>query len=750
MKLSLPGLCLLLPLITATVLSVSAAADPQAGNILLGELNCTRCHAASSRQAEWLTPKSAPLLKGLGSRLNADWIRHYLAAPHQVRPGTTMPELLHGLPAVEREAAAEALTHHLLSMSPTQPLRPSITDKVAVARGETLFHRIGCVACHAAHDAAPAASSMALPLPRMAEKWSFEGLRRFLIDPLVSRPSGRMPAMALTDGEATDIAHYFLRASPAPEAIAAATPSSFVLDAVKAAKGRELFAQLNCGACHEQKPPARPAPALATLNDSLGCCSEKPPASVPDFHLNPVQLADVRAALAALKNPGLAAPEPRQQLAHALATFRCTACHARDGSGGVSSESDIWFTSNGEDLGEEGRIPPRLDGVGDKLRGPWLSNVLARGASVRPYFNTRMPQFGINNVGRLPALFIALDRHPSTLLPVTDSPDAQRNAGRRLVGTDGLSCIACHRFNRQPGHTMQAIDLTTSMERLNEDWFHRFLRDPNRFNVGTRMPAFWPDGVSPLPALLEGSTERQLAALWTYLSDGPRSKFPEGLSRQNMELIVGGEAIVYRGKLWEAGFRAVAIGHPEQVNVAFDAEEMRLSLLWRGRFFNAGAHWGVQGMGQIRPLGSNVVVFPHGPALAVLPDENSSWPTNAPKELGAKFRGYQLGALNRPSLLYSFQGVEVEDFMTGTSANGINSIHRTIRFAGAAPERLYFRLAAGKLLAAGTNAWQFDNSLTLHVTSLSPAFVRSDGRQELLAPIRFREGRCQLEVDYVW
>jgi len=662
-------------------------------------------------------------------------------------PGTTMPDLLHRLPAIEREAASEALTHHLLSAGPTQSPPPLAPDTAAVARGETLFHRVGCVACHATLNTQDTSS---VPLPRMTEKWSFDGLRRFLIDPLNSRPSGRMPSMALTDGEATDIARYLLRESPAQEATAA-SPVPFVLDAVKAAKGRELFAQLNCGACHEQKSTARPAPALTALNVSLGCLSETPPASVPDFHLNAAHLADLRAALDALKSPDLGVPEPRQRLAHALATFRCTSCHARDGSGGVTAQSDVWFTSNGEDLGEEGRIPPRLDGVGDKLRAAWLSNVLERGASVRPYFNTRMPRFGLNNVGQLPGLFIALDRRASTLPPVVDSADAQRDAGRRLVGTDGLSCIACHRFNRQPGHTMQAIDLTTSPERLNEDWFRRFLRDPNLFNVGTRMPAFWPEGASPLPVLLGGSTERQQAALWTYLSDGPRSKFPEGLSRQNMELIVGGEAVVYRGKLWEAGFRAVAIGHPEQVNAAFDAEEMRLSLLWRGRFLNAGAHWGVQGMGQIRPLGSNVVVFPHGPALAVLPDENSSWPTPAPRELGAKFRGYQLDALNRPTLLYSFRGVDVEDFMTGTNTNGTTSIHRTVRFAGAAPERLHFRVAAGKLLPAGVNSWRLDSSLTLHVTSSRPAFVPGDdGRQELLVPIHFRDGKSQLEVDYVW
>ena len=87
----------------------------------------------------------------------------------------------------------------------------------------------------------------------------------------------------------------------------------------------------------------------------------------------------------------------------------------------------------------------------------------------------------------------------------------------------------------------------------------------------------------------------------------------------------------------EAGYRALAVGYPGQLNAAFDAEEMRLSLLWRGRFLNAGPHWTIQGMGLIRPLGTDVMVFPHGSPLAVLADANAPWPAEASKTLGMKF-----------------------------------------------------------------------------------------------------------------
>ena len=879
------GRSLLLMLVVATGLCHFESRGAE-GYVLMGELNCTACHAATAKQAEWLAPKLAPRLANLGSRAGAEWLQRFLAAPHEVLPGATMPDVLHMLPPAERAAAAEALTHYLLSLTPAK-FRRVMPDRAAVARGEILYHHVGCVACHAPQNTTTNLASSA-PLPRLAEKWAFDGLRRFLLDPLASRPSGRMPVMNLTDGEAADIAHYLLRETrvPAPlevaqfrnrprsledfdtaelgrtgpadsfslenrgggnslrfhgwlhveqtgeytfyhvgagasrlrlggqwrtgadswkrdkvdeqrtvrleagwreitvdytprgskppmlklewegpgvarevipasrlrsEREAVPEPVEFRVDPALTEKGRALYGQLKCAVCHEQKPPAKSLPGLSQLEGARGCLAGQPTASVPYFHLAPAQLALLRGALTELQRAALGTPTPKERVAHTMATFRCTACHARDGLGGVPPERDAFFTSNGEDLGDEGRIPPRLDGVGDRLRPAWLSNVLTTGASVRPYFNTRMPQFGAANVGHLTDLFVALDRRAQPIQPSPDAPDAQRDAGRKLVGTDGLSCIACHRFNRQPAHALQVIDLTTTTERLNEDWFRQFLLDPNRFHPGTRMPAFWPEGVSALPALLGGSTDRQHAALWTYLADGARAKFPEGLSRQNMELIVGGETVVYRGKMWEAGFRAVATGYPGQLNAAFDAEEMRLALLWRGRFLNAGPHWGVQGMGSIRPLGPDVVVFPHGAPLAVLADAKAPWPTNAPKELGLKFGGYQLDVLKRPTLLYSFRNAGVEDFFVPMEVAGKAGLLRTLKFTDPPPDGLHLRLAVGTLTPTGDNAWRLDDALTLRVLGGAKAFVRGEGdKQELLVPVRARDGKAQLEVEYVW
>ena len=887
--LGVPGKSLLIATLGlwASLVSPSTAAQLD-GRVLLGELNCVACHQATDTQAAWLSPKAAPRLAGIGSRTSPEWLQKHLAAPHTTMPGTTMPDVLHGLPSAEKTAAAEALTHYLVSLDQAA-FRKVMPDRAATSRGEKLFHSVGCVACHAPQNTTTNISAAA-PLPKMADKWTVDGLQLFLKDPLASRPSGRMPAMNLADGEAFEIAHYLLRDTKVPATVEVAqyrgrmrsfedletgelartgpaanftleamgrdrgyalrftswlrvdqageytfhlaatgasklsvrgqwiigedswqreqvdgkramrlnaglhpvvldyvqrgskepalqlewegpgiareviptsrlqslretvpAPVPFVIDSSKAAQGRALYAQMNCAVCHESKPSQNPPPALSSLQTSRGCLAENPSAKAPDYHLTGSQRTALREAIASLNQAGLGAPSQQQRLAHTMTSLNCAACHSRDGVGGVTTERDPYFTSNGEDLGEEGRVPPRLDGVGDRLRPAWLSNLLATGASVRPYVNTRMPQFGYTNIGHLTDLFVSLDRRAQPVKPSPDAVDIQKEAGRRLVGTDGLSCIACHRFNRQPAHALQVVDLTTTTERLNEDWFRQFLLDPNRFHPGTRMPALWPDGVSPLTSVLGGNTERQHAALWTYLADGPRTKFPEGLSRQNVELIVGGEPVVYRGKLWEAGFRGIAAGYPAQLNMAFDSEEMRLALLWRGRFLNAGAHWGVQGMGNIRPLGTDVVVFPHGPPLAVLAGTATPWPTGSSKEAGMKFDGLQLDTFKRPTLLYSVRSVGIEDFVSPTEVGGKAGLHRTVKFTGSPPAGLHFRLANGKLTTVGENAWRLDETLTIRVIGGAKAFVRGDGdRQELLVPIVARVGNNQLEVDYVW
>src|SRR5580658_6056967 len=56
-------------------------ADPAAqGELLLGELNCTACHATDSPRID---RKGAPDLTGAGGRITPQYLRAFLADPHE-------------------------------------------------------------------------------------------------------------------------------------------------------------------------------------------------------------------------------------------------------------------------------------------------------------------------------------------------------------------------------------------------------------------------------------------------------------------------------------------------------------------------------------------------------------------------------------------------------------------------------------------------------------------------------------------
>lgn len=439
--------------------------------------------------------------------------------------------------------------------------------------------------------------------------------------------------------------------------------------------GEELYSKFGCVHCHEGPVPAN-TPALENL---AGSTPSRPHAT---YTLSDRQSHHLEAALQFLKSDP-PQPGPHQRVDLTMQTFRCTACHTRGDLGGIPDDRRDFFTGTDPTLGDEGRIPPPLSGVGDKLQGYWLDLVIKRGRSVRDAMNTRMPHFNHPQTFDLGSDLIAVDRLQTAIPRPRHDEETAKSAGQQLASVGMLQCVLCHDFNRKQSVGMRAMDLITTTERLNRDWFHRYMLDPESLRPGTQMLAFWPGGRSMLPDLLDGDAGQQVQALWTYLEDGDQAVFPDGLSRQQKELIVGGEAVLYRGKLWEAGFRGIAVGLPGGLNYAFDAQELRLALMWKGRFLDASGHWSSQGMGRIRPLGKEVLTFPRGPDVVFLTDPFCPWPGERKEGIradGYRFRGYKLGERNLPTLMYSTEYLDVEETIIAVENENDSFLQRNINF----------------------------------------------------------------------
>ena len=216
-------------------------------------------------------------------------------------------------------------------------------------------------------------------------------------------------------------------------------------------------------------------------------------------------------------------------VAHNMLTYNCFECHTRDRIGGVEFARDERFQTTELSGGDEVRIPPPIDGVGAKFKEDWLLNILSSGANDRPYMLTRMPGFGAANAGEMAKLFAAID-HVEPLASEPLDPIEAKRVGRQLVGDKGFACTTCHNFGRYEAPRIRAMDLVGVTERLREDWFRRYLRDPQVYRPGTQMPSAWPaTGVSMFDDLLDGDSDKQIHAMWEYLSDGELAKTPSGL-----------------------------------------------------------------------------------------------------------------------------------------------------------------------------------------------------------------------------
>jgi len=555
--------------------------------------------------------------------------------------------------------------------------------------------------------------------------------------------------------------HSFVRATENEPKVAKKEKSKteFILDETLVAKGKELFQSVGCASCHQLKESDKPlpskleAPALAKLRAGQGCLSSTPGKNVPHFTLPAKAKSDIAAALASLS---AGAPKlTKEGIIHrTFVTFNCYACHERDKVGGPE---DIWnahFTTTQPEMGDEARIPPSLTGVGAKMQPAYLKHIFASGVNDRPYMHTQMPKFGIENVGHLIDDFAALDKLTAIEKVSFGVTHAKAKADARyMVGGLAIGCVKCHTFNGNKAEGVQGMDMVLMPKRVQRDWFHHYLLTPMALRPGTRMPEAWPKGVSPLPKILGGDTAKQIEAIYIYLADGKAAQLPLGINKKFIPLVAEGEAIIYRNFIQGAGARAIGVGYPEQANLAFDANDLRIAMIWQGAFIDAARHWLDRGVGYQPPLGDNILAFPSGPSVAILAKEDEPWPTKALKETN-HFKGYRLTKDQRPTFLYEVSGIHVEDFPNPAPAKtGFPHMKRTLTVsADKAPANAYFRAAFGKKIEAEKDGWySVDGLWRVRVTGAEPRIRASGaGNMELLVPLSFKDGKTEVTQEISW
>ena len=101
-----------------------------------------------------------------------------------------------------------------------------------------------------------------------------------------------------------------------------------------------------------------------------------------------------------------------------------------------------------------------------KLNYELMPQVLVSGRAIRPYINTRMPQYGTENVEPLIPLFQELDELPPIDLAPIGDPQGGQESGDRVGRDRRIELRRLPHLSAEALETMPRVDLTEMAERL--------------------------------------------------------------------------------------------------------------------------------------------------------------------------------------------------------------------------------------------------------------------------------------------
>jgi len=610
------------------------------GAVLFSELGCANCHGQSPVKI----PRLGPSLNDLAFRVERDWVAAVLDPA--TSSASTSPATNAFRHAVADPNEREDLLHWIATLKVRTKIK--VNRHATAERGKRLFQETGCVACHD-------------PELSLSHKTKLNELAHTLRYTRYYFPDGRMPhpSQTATEGQdLLDIAAHLVRFTESDPRAAVRIKKWPAPDPQAAQRGRVLAKKQGCLNCHQNKnaspPPLQP---ITSFEPAAGCLS---PGS-SRYHLD----AEHRAALTAYLASDTRGADPSG--IRTLTAVGCLNCHQRDGIGGPSAEILPFFTGH-ESLGDSGKLPPPLTGIGHKLQTNWFARVLAGDPEtrMRPYLKTRMPAYP-DHAETLVRWLAELDmpRDPPSLAKA-----GEEDIGRVLLGNQGgANCITCHVFNEHASLGIPALDLGSTAQRLQPTWFRQYMLKPNGYRPGTLMPALWPGGPDARSAWpqADGNTERQLSAIWSYLAKP--NGLPPGLNADAAgvhEIVPTDRPVIQRTFFKGVGTHAIAVGFPDGIHLAYDGKHCAPAVLWKGRFIDAYGTWFSRFAPFTEPIGDQQVLIPR-------PEPDPARPV--------QFLGYTTAKDGTPTFLSRQGDTKIEETI---SIRG-TTIDRRLTWTGKSP-----------------------------------------------------------------
>lgn len=639
---------------------------------------CGACHPRSDAN----NPAPGPDFTEIGSRIRGEWIFQYLKNPAAHRTSARMPAFFSNSDVSKNERADVARFLDSLKMTGK---RAESKHSPNNDNGKKLFATRGCVACHGA------TGDVHVPLDAVGSKYTDEtALADFIQYPLKTHPAGTMPEMRISRDECLDIASFLMKKRDANDENPLPPPADGDTTEKSRERGLQTIRDLKCLACHTLANEAAPAKARGFDGEMLeprgkGCFGEltknAPHGASPTYgHLTEREASDlyhyVSKKAETRGSKSLTYETPRM-----IQKFGCLQCHAKDGVGGGISELQKAALGSAHEQELEQVGPPDLSGVGSKLRPEWLKEMFSSDTRARPWIQLRMPHFG-------PAAEILAKGLAAVDGEELDSPAPKKTTnpnagvvGQDLIGKKGFTCTACHDLAGWAASVAfvdaRGPDLILTPRRVREHWFRAWLADPQALVPGTKMPTFFPNGISTLAGRHGLDTDGQMTALFEYLTLGEKAPLPAGVANNNgWSWVAEGRPAILRTPFDEAP-RTICVGFPGGVSIAYDAEKGRLYKVWEGGFLRMN---GTQWTGQHGPYPT-----PEGKVLWSDAKDIGRWLIEG-SDAKPVYRGYKEKNGNftfETELAVSGGPVHVEErFVAGMNAKGAAQVDRYITIRG--------------------------------------------------------------------
>lgn len=471
----------------------TAAKKLRLGRELFVEHRCGKCHFVASQKGMPELEMDAPAFEKIGARRNFVWLQKWILHPKSLRLIAHMPKLFHGANAA-RDAVDVA--DFLASLEGDVETELKKTEVGKAEAGRNLFQTLHCAACHNDPESAETDDEK-IDLKQVGIKFAPGMLVEFLRKPNAHYAWIRMPRFKLADEQFESLAAYLL--SKSERATQRREPAS----SANLARGKKLAQTSGCLNCHALKLENEfSTKTLAQLSDGDGGClakSQKENSTAPQFDFTAEQREALQ-RLVATDRLSLSRHDPVEFSERQSRQLRCAECH--------------------------GKIEgiPRFEILGGKLKPEWAGKFIAGEIAdkPRPWLDAQMPAFATQ--ARLLADGLALQHGLPPRTPVEKAGDASlAEVGRKLVSIPplGFSCVSCHAVGDVSATQVfeaPGINLAISGERLQPDFFRRWLRAPSRIDPITKMPTYFDEeGKSPLTEIFDGDGAKQIDAIWQYL-----------------------------------------------------------------------------------------------------------------------------------------------------------------------------------------------------------------------------------------